>query len=665
MRVVDRYWFLIGLFWGGILLFPGIGLAMDPFPAPLMMDEMLTDVDMELAGLEIFRAPVDVEVLKQMAMGEIGKIELAVDGRMAQFFLQNLRRHGDIATWTGSDADGRGHAVLTIGPDFMFGRVISQGRVFRYRPDPRTGECLIEEVDPDTEAGMGDDMLEIPRAAEDLEQDQAEENDAAPQAAEAAADEKNTIDVMVLYTKGLRERYGKTSLVEGRIQHLVDLANDSYDNSNIHTRLRLVHKLEVDYSDQTANDTALDDLTDNKGVFGHVEDLRDTYGADQVTLLRSYVGHHCGLAWIMRKSSPDHAYAVVMDGSSGGKSCPDLAYTHELGHNFGCAHDRANTHHEGMYEYSYGYQFKAGDSWYRTIMAYDCEQGCTKISYFSNPLVKYKGAPTGIAAGQDNAADNARTIEQTRLVVAKYRKEQDPGGSDESPKLKLSETEHDFGRVAVNGTKRFTLTVGNSGDAVLTIGKLGQPAAPFAITDDGCGNTSLDPGDECGIEVTFSPSSSGAKQSSMAIASNDPDAARVVVKLSGTGVSAEPSLRISPESVRFDTTWGDETKKKKVVIKNAGQGSLRIGQIGSSDPLAAPFSLDRDACSNISLAENESCSFVILYAPKGDDEPESDSVDIPSNDPERPSVTLKVSVRKPFPWDMFIPIFSHFNHMRW
>ena len=665
MRGVDRYLFLLILICGGILLAPGAGLAKEPFPTPFLMDEMLPDVDMDIGGQEVFRVPIDEAVLNQMARGEIEKIQLAIHDSMAQFFLRKLNRHGAITTWTGSDVNGREHAVLTIGPDFLFGRVTSQGRVFRYRPDPETGECLIEEVDPDAEAGMGEDMVEIPQASEKLEQDSDEVNAASQASADAAEEKKNTIDVMVLYTKGLRERYGTTSLAEGRIRHLVDLANDSYDNSEIHTQLRLVYMKEVDYSDQTDNETALEDLTDNKGVFADVESLRDTHGADQVTLLRSYVGHHCGLAWIMRKSSPDHAYAVVMDGSSGGKSCPDLAYTHELGHNFGCAHDRANTHHEGMYDYSYGYQFKAGDNWYRTIMAYDCEQGCTKISYFSNPRLRYKNVPIGIAADQDNSADNALTIEQTRLIVAKYRKEQDQDGSDENPQLGLSATEHDFGQVTVDETASFTLTVGNSGSGVLEIGDIGQPAAPFAITDDGCANTNLAAGEECAIEVSFTPASTGAQQSSLSIASNDPEAARVVVKLSGTGVSAQPSLRISPETVRFDATWGRETSYKKVVIKNVGQDTLRIGQIGSSDPLAAPFSLAQDACSQATLAADETCSFVIRYTPDDDLDNASDSVDIPSNDPEHPSVTLKVSVRTAFPWDMFMPIFSGFGNMHW
>jgi len=664
VSIVDRYVCVIVLLCGGLLLAPGIGAAMDPFPTPLRMDEMLPDVDMDIGGEEILRVPVDEQVLAQMARGELEKIQLAIADGMAQFFLRNLNRHGDITTWTGSDAHGGAHAVLTIGPDFLFGRVTSQGRVFRYRPDPKTGECLVEEIDPESEAGMGDDMIEIPQAEEELEQDRTEDN-ISPQAAGAAAEDTTTIDVMVLYSKGLRERYGKTSLVEGRVQHLVDLANDSYENSNIHTRLRLVHTLEVDYSDQAANDTALDDLTDNKGVFAEIEDLRDTYGADQVTLLRRYVGHHCGLAWIMRKSSPDHAYAVVMDGSSGSKSCPDLAYTHELGHNFGCAHDRANTHHEGMYDYSYGYQFKAGDSWYRTIMAYDCEQGCAKISYFSNPRIQYRGVSIGIAADKKNSADNARTIEQTRLIVAKYRQEQDQDGSNERPKLKLSESGHDFGRITVDSSARFTLTVGNSGDGVLEIGKIGQPAAPFTIDDDNCSDTSLDPGDECGIEVVFSPTGTGVQQSSLSIASNDPERARVVVKLSGIGISAQPSLRVSPQSVQFEATWGNHVSRKKVVLKNVGQGNLRIGQIGASDPLAAPFSLDLDTCSNNTLAEGETCSFVIRYTPSDDKDSGSDSVNIPSNDPEHPSMTLKVSVKKTFPWDMFIPIFSRFSQRHW
>jgi hypothetical protein len=173
---------------------------------------------------------------------------------------------------------------------------------------------------------------------------------------------------------------------------------------------------------------ALDDLTDNIGVFENVENLRTEYGADQVTLLRRFVDEGCGLAWLPRYDNADLAYAVVHDGTKtdgSGYYCSDLAYDHEIGHNFGCAHDRAHTGSSGRYPYSYGYQDP--DEKFRTVMSSNCPTGCIQIEYFSNPDLTYMGDPVGIAYPNLNSADNARTINQTRVGMAGYRDEVQPG----------------------------------------------------------------------------------------------------------------------------------------------------------------------------------------------------------------------------------------------
>ncbi len=171
-------------------------------------------------------------------------------------------------------------------------------------------------------------------------------------------------------------------------------------------------------------DEALDDLTDNIGVFNGVEALRTTHGADQVVLLRQYVDEACGLAWLLSGNSPQYAYAVVHDGSKtdgSGWYCSDLTYTHEVGHNLGCAHDRDNSNNSGRFNYSYGYQ--APDESFRTVMAYDCPGDCPRVTHFSISDVLYGGLPTGIDYTESDSADNARTINQTCIEMAAYRQE--------------------------------------------------------------------------------------------------------------------------------------------------------------------------------------------------------------------------------------------------
>jgi hypothetical protein len=86
---------------------------------------------------------------------------------------------------------------------------------------------------------------------------------------------------------------------------------------------------------------------------------------------------------------------------------------HELGHNLGAVHDKANSNGPGATSYSYGWRFMASGTLYHDIMSYDPGQ---TIQYFSNPRVKYKGVPTGSAT-----ADVARTITFTAPYVSKYR----------------------------------------------------------------------------------------------------------------------------------------------------------------------------------------------------------------------------------------------------
>jgi hypothetical protein len=206
------------------------------------------------------------------------------------------------------------------------------------------------------------------------------------------------------------------------IQNLIDQSNQVLSNSAISTQFNVVHTEIVTYPDDNSMQEALEDLTNNVDVFSHVEDLRTVHGADQVTLLRQYVDEGCGMAWVLNSSSPRSAYAVVHVGNKtdgSGYYCSDFTYVHEIGHNLGCAHDRANASVTGRYEYSYGYQSPTAT--FRTVMAYNCLGDCPQLPYFSNPDLQYNGESLGVLHTAGNSADNARTINQTRVEMANYR----------------------------------------------------------------------------------------------------------------------------------------------------------------------------------------------------------------------------------------------------
>jgi PKD repeat protein len=177
---------------------------------------------------------------------------------------------------------------------------------------------------------------------------------------------------------------------------------------------------EVTYTKTGDMTDALYALRDtNDGIMDNVHTLRDTYGADIVSLINED-GNYCGIAWVMTNVSNGfntNAFNVTYS------SClSSHTLSHEIGHNEGCMHDRANSSFAGSYPYSYGHRDTTEG--FRTIMSYSCSGGaCPRISNFSNPSVLHNGVPTGIDHDVDpnNSADSARSKNNTASTVANWR----------------------------------------------------------------------------------------------------------------------------------------------------------------------------------------------------------------------------------------------------
>ena len=232
------------------------------------------------------------------------------------------------------------------------------------------------------------------------------------------ANDGTQIDVLVAYTSDARSAAGGSSVIENQIDLAVAETNQGYINSGITQRIRLVHKVEVAYSetgfgwDVTLN--RLQGTTD--GYMDNIHALRDAYQADLVVLIVN-ASDYCGLGYLMQTVSPSFAaYAFCLVS----RTCATgyYSFAHEMGHNMGAHHDRA-TGGVGAYEYSHGYQ--APDKAFRTVMAYNCNGGCQRINYWSNPSVNYNGQPTGVLYTAPNSADNRLTLNNTVSTVANFR----------------------------------------------------------------------------------------------------------------------------------------------------------------------------------------------------------------------------------------------------
>ncbi len=361
----------------------------------------------------------------------------------AQYKRHILHDNGDW-TFVGTvqTAHGSQSAVITFGPDAVFGRIpqssgyplrllTAQGQTFLLRTNaaalahlPRVKMLYAQPDDPVP--------LRLKTAAQSR-------SATAGASAQDGASSGATIDVMVAYTPGFVTEYGTVPAALTRIDNLVDLTNQAYSDSQVHQSIRLVHTMQVNYTDDNSNTTALDNLTGNDGNGNSVPipaglqpvaPARTQYGADLVVLIRSFVNASqggCGLGWLIGGGeqqivpSQDYVfgYSVVSDGSDDGYYCLDSTFAHELGHNMGDAHDRANANGPGAYPYSYGYVGN-GTYGFSTIMAYGTDTD-TPLNVFSNPNISIcQNTPCGVADSSSNSADNAHSMNNTSSLIAQF-----------------------------------------------------------------------------------------------------------------------------------------------------------------------------------------------------------------------------------------------------
>ncbi len=198
-----------------------------------------------------------------------------------------------------------------------------------------------------------------------------------------------------------------------------------------------------------------------------------------------------------------------------------------------------------------------------------------------------------------------------------------------------------------------TVTVTNNSAVDLTLGQatIADPLGPFSIQADSCAppQNIITPGSNCTIDVRFAPAMTGTFASSLDIPSNDPNMAISTIIIDGTGASAPaPDIAVTDSIPPVDDLmipFGNVTETtawiQTVTITNGGSANLAVGMIAQVDTLADPFSILNDNCSAQTIAPATSCTVDIQFLPAAVGV-FNDSFDIPSDDPDEPTLTFNV-----------------------
>ncbi|HEY2433936.1 MAG TPA: M12 family metallo-peptidase [Vicinamibacterales bacterium] len=328
--------------------------------------------------------------------------------------------------WVGHVQGVPGSSVtLSVVDDVVAGSVIMPGAEFTIRYTG--GNHAVEQIDPAWYPPEQPPLIPARRP-----QNPANAAAAATTAAsDAQADDGSTIDVMVIYTPAVTTYRGSDAAVRALVNQGISDTNTSYANSGITQRVRLVYTGQVTYTESGVMEQDLDNVTDSSGALTGVGGLRNTYGADLVSLwTHDAVPQYCGIAWVMDSIGTSFApdgYSVVSD-----VCVSNSSFAHEMGHNMGAQHDWYVDAETVPRTYAHGYVSVAGG--FRTIMAYpNLCSSCARLLAWASPTHTYNGVPMGVAAGTSTActvgntanppcdADDARLLNETASTVANFR----------------------------------------------------------------------------------------------------------------------------------------------------------------------------------------------------------------------------------------------------
>jgi hypothetical protein len=421
-----------------------------------------------------------------------------------------------------------------------------------------------------------------------------------------------TVDLLAVYTAAAGNGAGGVNALLAQIEDAVDQSNYVYSNSGVHIHLNLVGTYYAAYTETGSSDDDLDHLDDGDGDLGMAHRLRDLYGADLVTLIvedfasEPQVGGRakCG-------PGADNAFSVVKRNQIGEGA---WALTHELGHNMGADHDRANIQGQqcGHNDYAYGFRMPGA---VKTIMAYPCNLNCDGcapcdwVGFFSNPyqLLWVAKLGTNIHIG-DDVTDNVRELNETRWTVAANRPSVPP---PTAPVLAAP-----LGDVATGTPAYYWLPSQNAYSYSLSV--LRNGASFLAVTLPA---QETAPGWNCrGTVCYYTPN---------VVHSDDSYTWTVVVSniVGATASSAVGSFRVvttGPDSADYvgDTIPGTMAPGQQygvsVTMRNTGTATwsenemYRLGAVGNSDPFYPSARVMLPA--NVSVPPGQTYTFTFTMA---------------------------------------------------
>ncbi|MBZ5642597.1 MAG: choice-of-anchor D domain-containing protein [Acidobacteriia bacterium] len=189
-----------------------------------------------------------------------------------------------------------------------------------------------------------------------------------------------------------------------------------------------------------------------------------------------------------------------------------------------------------------------------------------------------------------------------------------------------------FGSQAVSSTSAAqTVTATSVGLNSLTIANVAV-SGDFAVSSNTCNSTPMPTAATCTINVTFTPTTAGARSGSLTISSNDPNTP-TIVPLSGTG-STSPAALISPTTLNFGKQgMGTTSATLPVNLASVGVNPLNLSDI----QVTGDFNFPSSTCTAEPMTTGVGCTMNVTFTPTASGT-RTGSLIIISDDPSSPTI---------------------------
>ncbi|MEB3357142.1 MAG: choice-of-anchor D domain-containing protein [Synechococcales bacterium] len=165
--------------------------------------------------------------------------------------------------------------------------------------------------------------------------------------------------------------------------------------------------------------------------------------------------------------------------------------------------------------------------------------------------------------------------------------------------------------------------ISNTGTAPLRIDAIAS-LSEFSL--NGCTSGAIAPGDQCQLNVTFTPTATGQRSARVVLRSNAQNGEQPLT-LQGRGTAAR--IEVSQSPVNFGLRRVETTSDPlSAQITNRGEAPLRLQAIALEGNHASDFAIS--GCANTTLAPDASCTLTVGFSPDGEGD-RSATVVIPSN----------------------------------